>query len=161
MFSDWEESPYAHLKDLKAPEGVAFTPPIPNVGPDAGGSAEKPLATFEPLSSPGGIVALDDTFGEYAGGFAIPRVGTMVPNAPAETGFDLLFVRMNGDANGGLTATTKLLLKPLARPLDVAIAGPGRIYILEYGRTTSMRARWPANQAPGRVLELRFPKSQP
>jgi glucose/arabinose dehydrogenase len=45
-----------------APPGLTFTPPIANLGPAGGGRVAKPLYTFDPHSSPSGIVFLREDF---------------------------------------------------------------------------------------------------
>ena len=63
QFSDWSRKPYDYTPD--APPGVTFTHPIGNVGPD-GGFAENPVYTFDPHSSPAGLIHLDDSFSAAA-----------------------------------------------------------------------------------------------
>src|SRR5262249_27666817 len=73
QFSNWAKKPYPHTPD--PPVGVKFTWPIANLGP-AGGFQGEPLYTFDPHSSPSGIVFLGDDFPpDYRGTFLIARFG--------------------------------------------------------------------------------------
>ena len=67
-------------------------------------------------------------------------------------GFDLLSVRVDGEANSRLTAHVKTVLAPLGRPLDVLSLGGGRVLILEYTRPVDFKSK--IGWLPGRVLEL-------
>jgi hypothetical protein len=55
---------------------------------------------------------------------------------------------------GGKRESAKIssVLSPLGRPLDVHLAGNGRIYILEYTRQIDNKSELP--MLPGRILEL-------
>ena len=149
QFSDWTRKAYDRTPD--APEGLTFTVPIPNVGPD-GGFDGKPVHTFDPHSCPGGIVFLGDDFPEpYRGNFIIPRFGNLIRTPGDAAGFDVLRVALSRNATGAYQAHVHTLLKPLGRPIDVHLAGRGRMYILEYSRGTHNGASY---SPPGRVLEL-------
>jgi mono/diheme cytochrome c family protein len=150
-FSDWTKKPYAHTPD--SPASLEFTPPIANLGPD-GGYHGKALYTFDPHSSPAGIVYLGKDFPEaYRETFLITRFGNLI-KTPKDVGYDLLQVRLKDQKAQAATITT--LLAPLGRPLDVHPAGKGKIYILEYSRQANNNPDLP--MLPGRILELAVKK---
>ena len=64
----------------------------------------------------------------------------------------MLHLRLERRADGRWTARTTSVLAPLGRPVDVHIAGPGKLYVLEYTRQTELRSR--VGWLPGRILEL-------
>ena len=149
QFSNWTRKPYAHTPD--APAGLEFVP-IANFGPAAGGQAERPLYTFEPHSSPAGMAFLNDGFPpDFRGTFVLARFGNLIQK-PRDAGFDLLQVRLRKNSKGIYEASIQTVLAPLGRPLDVHVSGNGRIYVLEYTRTTNNRAE--VGMLPGRILEL-------
>jgi glucose/arabinose dehydrogenase/mono/diheme cytochrome c family protein len=150
QFSNWTRKAYPYSPD--PPPGLKFTWPIANLGPAAGGSAANPLYTFEPHSSPGGIVFLGDDFPpEYRGTFMVARFGNLL-SKPRDVGFDLLDVRLNKNANGVYEAHVTTLLSPLARPVDLHLSGRGKVYIAEYTRVTNNASG--VAMLPGRILEL-------
>jgi glucose/arabinose dehydrogenase len=133
-----------------APPGLTFTRPIPNLGPD-GGFAGQPAYTFDPHSSPAGIVYLGDDFpAGYRGTFVLARFGNM-EKLPRDAGFDVLHVTLTRNAEGKYEAHMRTLLAPLGRPTDVHLGGNGRIFVLEYSRATNNTMSY---VLPGRVLEL-------
>jgi glucose/arabinose dehydrogenase len=149
-FSDWPNKPYPHTPD--PPAGQEFTPPIINLGPAGGGSADKPLSTFDPHSSPSGIVYLGDDFPPpYRGGFFVTRFGNLLKR-PKDVGFDLLHVNLDRNAKGELTARVTQVLFPIARPVDVHLSGKGRVYLCEYSRQITNGGF--TEMLPGRILEL-------
>ncbi len=153
QFSDWPVkpgSPYAHTPP--APADVKFTLPVVNSGPAAGAG----LATFDPHSSPAGMIWCGDEFAApLRGGFVVTRFGNLLgpPAAPKDVGFDLLLMKPRSDRSGKWLANCETLLGPLGRPLDVIAGGDGSVLILEYTRPTNFREQlaW----LPGRVLELK------
>lgn len=155
QFSDWPVKPrfpYPHTPP--PPEGVAFTPPVMNLGP-AGGGTHKGLGTFDAHSCPGGAIWCGTDFPEaLRGGFLVTRFGNLLgaPAAPEDVGFDLLSVHVAKKDDGSCTARVETVLAPLARPLDVLRVGAGRVLILEYTRPVTFKDRhgW----LPGRILEL-------
>ena len=150
QFSNWTNKAYAYTPD--APPGLELTLPIANLGPNAGGSAKKPLYTFDAHSSPGGIVFLGDDFPPgYRGTFLTTRFGNLIAQ-PKDVGFDLLQVRLEKNSRGIYDAQVKILLAPLARPIDVHLSGRGKIYICEYTRVLDNSGR--IAMLPGRLLEL-------
>ncbi|MFM8338325.1 MAG: PQQ-dependent sugar dehydrogenase, partial [Opitutaceae bacterium] len=154
QFSDWTRRAYERTPE--PPAGLRFTTPIPNLGPD-GGFNGRPVATFDPHSCPGGIVFLGDDFPEgYRGTYLVPRFGNLIRTPGDAAGFDVLRVALSRDAAGAYQAQVHTLLKPLGRPIDVHLAGRGRVYILEYSRGTHNGASY---SPPGRVLELAVAKS--
>jgi glucose/arabinose dehydrogenase len=147
QFSDWTNKPYAYTPDPSP--GLQFTKPIANLGP-AGGFSDKPLYTFDPHSSPAGIVYLGNDFPpDFRGTLLVTRFGNLIKK-PKDVGFDLLQVRLEGGKRE--SAKISSVLSPLGRPLDVHLAGNGRIYILEYTRQIDNKSELP--MLPGRILEL-------
>jgi len=137
-FADWDKKPYPHTPD--PPEGTRFTDPLRTA---AG------LATFDPHSSPAGLVYLDDRFPKtYRNSFLTVRFGNLIA-LDQDVGFDLVQVRADGD-----TATLTQLLYPLGRPLDLALGNGPKVYLLENSRNTRQKNSGPMQ--PGRVLELVF-----
>ena len=149
QYADWDRKAYERTPD--PPAGLKFTKPIQNLGPD-GGFNGSPVATFDPHSCPGGIVFLGDDFPEgYRGTFIIPRFGNMIRTPGDAAGFDVLRVTLSRGVAGDYQARVHTLLKPLGRPIDVLLAGRGRLLILEYSRGVRNGASY---SPPGRVLEL-------
>lgn len=143
---------YPHTPE--PPPGVEFVPPVINLGPE-GKLGDQPLSTFTPHSSPVGLVWLG---GEWPAAvrntFLVGRFGNMIPGADGnDAGFDVLSLRMEQKSDGSWTAQTTTFLKPLARPIDIHLAGPGRLFILEYTRVTDFKSR--IGQLPGRILEIK------
>jgi glucose/arabinose dehydrogenase len=125
--------------------------PIANYGPDGGGSREKPLYTFHPHSSPSGIVFLGKDFPKpYRGGYFVTRFGNLLERP--RVGFDLLHARLKKNKKGVYTARVKTVLFPIARPVDVHLAGKGKVYICEYSRQIDNKGF--NGMLPGRILEL-------
>jgi mono/diheme cytochrome c family protein len=153
QFADSGQKPYPHTPD--APTGQAFTRPVANVGPDAGFDG-RPIHTFDPHSSPAGIVFLGSDFPEgWRGTFLITRFGNLLKK-PRDVGFDLLQARLTMRPDGGYEATMHTVIAPLARPIDIIHAGPGRLLIAEYTRPLDHTSGLP--QMPGRILELAVKK---
>ncbi len=151
QFSDWKEKPYPHTPD--APAGIEFSRPVANLGP-AGGFAGRPLYTFDPHSSPAGIVALGNDFPEgWHGTLLIARFGNLLKK-PRDVGFDLLQARLRKTATG-YEAEMRTVLAPLARPIDLHLA-PGKVFIAEYTRPLDHASGLP--MLPGRILELAVKK---
>jgi len=154
QFSNWTNKPYAFTPD--PPPGLKMTIPIANFGPDAGGSAAKPLYTFDPHSSPGGIVYLGKDFPPgYCGTYLATRFGNLL-RCDKDVGFDLLQIKLKKNDSGVYDAQIKQLIAPLARPIDIHLAGRGKIYIAEYTRVLDNSGRVP--MMPGRILELAVKK---
>ena len=110
-----------------------------------------PLYTFHPHSSPAGIVYLGNDFPEgWRGTFLIGRFGNLLKQ-PVDVGFDLLQARLKQTATGW-EATMSTALAPLARPIDLQLAGKGKVYIAEYTRPLDHKSGLP--MMPGRILEL-------
>lgn len=155
QFADWPVkpgSPYPHTP--APPPGIEFTPPVRNFGPAAGGAEDKPLATFDPHSSPGGLIWCgDDWPAPLRRTFLITRFGNLLgpPASPEDVGFDVLSAAMQ-QRDGAWTARITTMLAPLGRPLDIVRAGPGRALILEYTRPTNFREK--LGWLPGRIIEL-------
>ena len=146
-FSNWTKKAYPHTPD--APPGLEFTLPIANLGPDGGFHGE-PLYTFDPHSSPGGIVFLGDDFPEgWRGTFLLTRFGNFL--GQDSVGFDLLHAILEKDAQGKYQAHIKTVLAPLGRPIDVHLLSSGRVYVCEYSRATKRDVSF---AMPGRIIEL-------
>ena len=144
--------PYPHTP--APPEGVAFTHPVPNLGPAAGGKLGG-LFTFDAHSCPGGVIWCGEDFpAPLGGGFLVTRFGNLLgaPAAPEDVGFDVLSMHLTRREDGTWQARTETVLAPLGRPLDAHRIGPGRALILEYTRPISFKdgLGW----LPGRIIEL-------
>ena len=61
-------------------------------------------------------------------------------------------MRVQKDAQGKYEATTTTLLAPLARPIDIHLGAPGKVFICEYTRQTNYNVQ--LGMLPGRILEL-------
>ena len=150
-----EKTWYAHAPVPPRPAGVEFALPVLNLGP-AGLTDGKPTSTFNPHSSPTGMVWLGAEWpASVRNGFLMGRLGSFLlgPSADEEHGFDVLHLKMERRADGRWTARTNTFLAPLGRPIDVHLAGPGRLYVLEFTRTTQLKGG--AGWLPGRVLEVK------
>lgn len=134
----------------KAPAGLELTPPIPNIGPAAGGSPDHPLSTFNPHSSPAGLVFCGPDYPPaLQGKFIMGRFGNTVKGW--ESGHDLLTLDIRPGADGKRVVHTETFLAPLARVLDLCGAFPRKLYILEYNR---QGINGTGSNGPGRILEL-------
>ncbi|MEO6569507.1 MAG: c-type cytochrome [Opitutaceae bacterium] len=134
--------------------GVEFVKPVVNLGP-AGRLGDEPMSTFTPHSSPVGLVWLGNEWpASVRNSFLLGRFGNMIPGADRnDAGFDMLSLRMERQPDGSWAVRTTTFLQPLARPIDIHLAGPGRLFILEYTRVTDFKSR--IGQLPGRILELK------
>jgi glucose/arabinose dehydrogenase len=152
QFSDWPVkpgSPYPHTP--AAPPGVKFTLPVKNIGPAAGGSANG-LATFDPHSSPAGMIWCGpDVPAPLTNTFLITRFGNLL-STPHDVGFDVVSVKPERRTDGTWQAEVQTVLAPLGRPIDVIHAASGSILILEYTRPTDFKSK--LGWLPGRILEL-------
>lgn len=145
---------YAHTPLPPPPAGVQFVLPVLNLGP-AGLMAGQPTSTFNAHTSPTGLTWLGADWPESVrNGFLVARLGSFLfgPNEDEEHGFDLLHLKMEQRADGRWTARTTTVLAPLGRPIDVHIAAPGKLYVLEYTRPTKLKNA--PGWLPGRILEL-------
>ena len=153
QFSDWPETrkPYPHTP--KTPPGLTITLPVRNNGPAGGGGRMGGLSTFDPHSSPAGMIWCGDDYPEpLRGGFLVTRYGNLLPT-PQDVGFDVLKVAVTQDAaSGRWQAQVTTVLAPLGRPIDVLPVGEGKVLILEYTRPTDFKSR--IGWLPGRVLML-------
>ncbi len=150
QFSDWSTKPYAYTPEK--PAGVEFTFPVANLGPAGGAVEGKPMSTFDPHSSPAGIVFLGNDFpADYRGTFLVARFGNLIKTTK-DSGFDVLQMQLRKNAQGRYESKTTSLLAPLGRPIDVHLAGQGKIYICEYTRQTDNKAE--VGMLPGRILEM-------
>lgn len=146
QYADWTRKPYPHTPD--APEGTKFTLPFRNLGPDAGGGA-KGLSTFDPHSSPAGIVWLEkDWPAPFGGSFLTARFGNMLKLEGGDVGYDV--VRMHPDFEAK-TVKVDRIFAPLGRPIDLLKLPGHRLVIAEYSRATNLAA---GVGTPGRLLLL-------
>lgn len=138
-----------------APPGLKFVLPVLNLGP-AGIMDGKPTSTFNAHSSPTGLTWLGNEWPESVRNqFLVGRLGSFLtgPGPDEEHGFDILRMRMERRPDGGWAAHTETFLAQLGRPIDVHIAAPGVLYVLEYTRPPTLRSK--VGWLPGRILELR------
>ena len=150
QFADYPATakPYPYTPD--APAGLTFTSAIRNIGPAAGGSPEKPMASFEPHSSPAGMIFCGPDWPEaYRGKFLLGRFGNFI--SQPDVGYDLLTLDLKRNAAGVYEVRTETFVAPLARPIDLLQVGK-KLYILEYTRPIGTQTGRP--MTPGRVLEL-------
>jgi glucose/arabinose dehydrogenase/mono/diheme cytochrome c family protein len=148
-FGDWTRKAYGHTPD--APEGLEFTLPIVNLGPD-GGYSGTPLYSFHPHSSPGGMAFLGSDFPEgWRGTLLMSRFGNFIRSPEPHMGFDVLQIKLHKNAKGVYESHVHTALAPLGRPNDVHVSGKGKVYISEYARATNSFASY---SLPGRILEL-------
>src|ERR1051325_3579173 len=107
QFGDSTNKPYAYTPD--APSEVQFTLPVVNLGPN-GGFDGGPISTYDPHSSPAGIIFCDDTFPpSLRGTFLVTRFGNLLKR-DKDVGFDLLQMRVRKTA-AGYEAETKTWLE--------------------------------------------------
>lgn len=148
-FADWTKKAYSASPD--APEGLAFTLPVANLGPD-GGFAGAPMFTFDPHSGPGGIVFLGRDFPEgYRGTFLLTRFGNFIRSPKDNAGFDVLRATLRRTAEGRFEGNFHTVLSGLGRPIDIHQGAPGRLFIAEYSRSTNSSESYGPS---GRILEL-------
>jgi glucose/arabinose dehydrogenase len=126
------------------PQGVTFTMPIKNYGPDADkfrdtttGKLEDAsdlgvsITTFTPHSSPDGIVFDKDSIlaVDLKGGAFVDRINTIT--ALGDPGDDLLHISLT-KANGNYTARVTQIVQNFNSPLGIELAG-NKLYVLETG----------------------------
>ncbi|HAV61028.1 MAG TPA: copper oxidase [Verrucomicrobiales bacterium] len=149
-FADWQTKPYPHTPE--PPPGLEFKLPVANLGPAAGGSTDRPMFTFDPHSSPAGMVWLDERWPPaYQNSFLVTRFGNLLARDP-DVGFDVLRVKLLPQPDGSWTAETHSMLAPLGRPIDIFIQR-GALYIAEYTRPTDLKGG--IGWLPGRIIELK------
>ena len=149
---------YAHTPVPPAPANTPFVPPVLNLG-QAGIMYGKPTSTFNAHSSPTGLTWLGNDWPESVrNAFLVGRLGSFLagPAEGEEHGFDILHMKMERRADGGWAARTTTFLAPLGRPIDIHLAGPGKLYVLEYTRPTTLKGG--IGWLPGRILELAVKK---
>lgn len=145
QYSDWTDKPYPHTPDK--PAGIEITTPFKNLGPDAGGS-EKGLASFDAHSSPAGLIWLNkDWPAPFGGSFLNVRFGNLL-KIDKDVGFDLVQLHPDFEKR---TVTTKRILYPLARPIDILKLPGHKLLIAEHSRATNFTA---GMGTPGRLLLL-------
>ena len=142
------DKPYPYTPDV--PPGLTITPAIRNFGPAAGGSATKPIATFDAHSSPAGMLFCNaDWPAPLRGKMLVGRFGNFLLDD--SYGYDLLAVDLQRNAANVYEARMTTFFAPLARPIDFLQVGK-KLYILEYTRPVGKHGTRPMN--PGRILEL-------
>jgi glucose/arabinose dehydrogenase/mono/diheme cytochrome c family protein len=149
---------YAHTPLPPPPPGVKFILPVVNLGPD-GLMGGKPTSTFNAHTSPTGLLWLGEEWpAAVRNKFLVGRVGSFLfgPGPDEEHGFDVLALAMERRADGTWAARTTTFLAPLGRPIDIHLAAPGVLYVLEYTRPTSLKNA--AGWLPGRILALKAQK---
>jgi glucose/arabinose dehydrogenase len=145
QFSDWTAKPYPYTPD--PPADLVLTKPLCNVGPDGGGSASG-LSTFEPHSSPAGIVWLGpDWPPPLNSSFLVARFGNLLKHGP-DTGFDVLQMKPEFAAH---RISARRIISPLARPIDLLKLPGHQLAIAEYCRGTTLAA---GIGTPGRLILL-------
>jgi glucose/arabinose dehydrogenase len=148
QYGDSDAKPYPHTPPL--PAGLKPVHAIRNFGPAGGGSPEHPMATFDPHSSPTGMIFCGPEWPEaWRGKFLMGRFGALA--GTREAGFDVLAIALKRNAAGVYEAHSEVFLAPVARPIDQLQMGR-KLYLLEYTRPTIYLTRRPMN--PGRILEL-------
>ena len=135
------------------PPGIAFVPPIPNIGPDSlngdGLDSENPSYTFTPHSAPGGLAFYTATAGDhlfpaaYRGDAFLAMYGN-VERSGEVRGFSVLRLTLTEVSPGTFQVSVHTFLSGLRRPTDVAIAPDGAMIVLE-----SSAAATPTDQTPG------------
>jgi mono/diheme cytochrome c family protein len=134
----------------RAPAGLTFVHAIRNFGPAGGGSPAKPLATFNPHSSPTGLLFCGPEFpAALRGRFLMGRFGNLIKSP--DVGYDILTLDIRRNAAGVPEVRSETFLAPVARPLDLLQVGK-KLYVLEYTRALGTASHRP--QSPGRILEL-------
>lgn len=142
------DKPYPYTPDV--PPGLTITPAIRNFGPAAGGSATKPIATFDAHSSPAGMLFCNaDWPAPLRGKMLVGRFGNFLLDD--SYGYDILAVDLQRNAANVYEARMTTFFAPLARPIDFLQVGK-KLYILEYTRPVGKHGTRPMN--PGRILEL-------
>src|SRR5439155_10901744 len=106
-FADWDHKAYPDQPD--APPGLKI---------------ELPAATFDPHSSPSGIVFLGDDFPPpYRSSLLVARFGNLI--GPKTVGFDILQVRLHEQSDGTVKGESSPFLDPVARPTALHLSGKG------------------------------------
>lgn len=150
QFGDFPATAKPYPYTPAAPPGLVFTPAIRNFGPAGGGTADQPIASFDPHSSPAGMLFCGPEWpAALRGKFLLGRFGNLIKSP--DVGCDLLSLELRRNAAGAYEAHTETFLAPLARPLDLLQVGR-KLYIVEYTRPLGTKSGRPQN--PGRVLEL-------
>ena len=145
-FSDWPVQPYPHVEP--PPAGMAFVDPVLNVGPFAGGRPDRPIATFDPHSSPVGLADASGVLGQ--GTLLVARFGNLTMQTQLAAGKDVVAVKLLGQGEDGRErCEVRPWLTGIGRPIDVCVVG-GKVYVAEFGRNRD----WPAQMLPGRILVL-------
>jgi glucose/arabinose dehydrogenase/cytochrome c5 len=147
QYADRPERPYPTAP--MPPPGLTLVPAIRNLGPAAGGSPERPIATFDPHTSPTGLVFCGPEWpAPYRGKFLMGRFGNFIKS---DAGYDILTLDLKRNAAGVYEVRCETFLAPVARPLDLLQVGK-KLYVLEYTRPLGTQSGRPQN--PGRILEL-------
>ncbi|MCG8605611.1 PQQ-dependent sugar dehydrogenase, partial [bacterium] len=152
------------------PEGVVFTDPIPNLGPDAdqfrdeadghikNASAQgTSVGSFTPHRSPLGLVFdLEGAVGADMRGDAFMLswngAGDGLIAAFEDPGMDLLHLELTKDGDYQMSATR--IVSGFANPIDAVMVG-NRIYVLEWGGS---RGIWEVTLPPAPVVQEYQPR---
>lgn len=142
---DYPDSP-------RPPAGLAFEPPIRNVGP-GGLLGDHPMYSMAPHAAPGGMIFYrsGQLPRKYENTFFLARFGNLVNYN--RIGFDVLAIRLE-EKDGRLTAHAERFLDRVGRPIDVCTRA-GKLYVLEYCRQTETTG--PGSEGfgkGGRLLEV-------
>jgi glucose/arabinose dehydrogenase/mono/diheme cytochrome c family protein len=156
QFADWPVERKAYPHTPPAPPGLSFVLPVVNDGPD-GWAAGLPGATFDPHSSPAGMIRLGNGAPQlWRRSFLVGRFGNLLKmEGDRDVGFDVLAVEPTQVGNAW-RAKVRTFVRGLGRPIDLMLLRD-RVYILEYTRPTDFRSG--RGWLPGRVLEL-IPKPE-
>jgi glucose/arabinose dehydrogenase len=134
-----------------APEGLKTEMPVMNLGPAGGGSTARPLGTFDPHSSPSGIVWVKDWGGEFRDGFLVARFGNLI--GPRDVGFDLLWVKVKGEHGGRVRAEVNVFIEGVGRVTDLIKVGE-KVYVCVYDVATKNAGAEAVTGHGGRILEV-------
>lgn len=130
------------------PEGLKIELPVINDGPDGG----KGISTFDPHSSPSGIVWINNWGPDYSNGFLMGRFGNLI--GPRNVGFDLLWVKPSAEDSGGkIHAEVRQFMPAVGRITDV-IKVDGKVYVCLYSSQTQNAGPDQLGTIP-RILEIR------
>lgn len=156
QFADWSVERKAYPHTPPAPPGLSFVLPVINDGPD-GWAAGLPGSTFDPHSSPAGMIWLGQRAPQtWRKSFLVGRFGNLLKlEGDRDVGFDVLAVEPT-QVGTSWRAKVRTFVRGLGRPIDLMQLGD-RVYILEYTRSTDFRSG--LGWLPGRVLEL-IPKTR-
>jgi hypothetical protein len=79
------------------------------------------------------------------------RFGNFIQTPKKNSGFDVLRATLQKNADGRYEARIHTVLPSLGRPIDLHLAGPGKVFIAEYSRATNSTESFAPS---GRIIEL-------